>query len=325
MNRASDHPSAARRRGLVLCVALLAAMLLASCGYDATTVPEPEAPSSPAASGSDAPTCADDGTQVRSYAPQGNVLDGPAVTRIRKAGRIVAGVAADTYLLGSRDPSDGQIKGFDIDMVDAIAAKIFGSAEGHVELRVITATERIPFLQDGTIDIVARNMTVNCARWQQIAFSQIYYDAGQKVLVGRDSGIATIDDLAGKRICAPEGTTSITNIQRIQPQAVPVTAEDNAACMVLFQNGQADGVSTDDTVLAGLAAQDPYAVVLDTKLLTQEPYGIGTSAEDVDLVRLINATLEDMRSDGRWQDSYTTWLRPALRVPGVQPQPLYGR
>ena len=122
-------------------------------------------------------------------------------------------------------------------------------------------------------------MTINCARWEQIAFSAVYYAAGQKVLVGVDSGIESIEDLAGKRICAPAGTTSIDNIQKIQPDAIPVTSTDNSACMVLFQNGEADGVSTDDTVLAGLAAQDPYAEVLATEFLTQEPYGIGVNAE----------------------------------------------
>ncbi len=304
---------------------LTGVLLLASCGYDATTVPQPEAPTSQAAAANPRPACENDGTQVRSYQPESSAPTGAAVQRIKKRGRLIAGVAADTYLLAARDPSDGQIKGFDIDMVDAIAEKIFGTSDGTVELRVITAAERIPLLQDGTIDIVARNMTVNCDRWQQIAFSQIYYDAGQKVLVGRDSEIETIDDLAGKRICAPVGTTSIQNIQQIQKKAIPVTAGDNSACMVLFQNGQADGVSTDDTVLAGLAAQDPYAVVLDTDFLTQEPYGIGVNSDDVDLAELINVVLEDMRADGRWQESYNTWLRPSLQVAGKQPKALYGR
>ena len=313
------------RPARVLGPLLAVALLLGSCGYDATTVPAPETATSAPAGGADGPSCDNDGSQVRSYEPDGEVLTGTAVARIRKRGRLIAGIAADTYLLAARDPSDGQIKGFDIDMVDAIAEKIFGTSDGTVELRVITAAERIPFLQDKTVDIVARNMTVNCDRWQQIGFSQIYYDAGQKVLVGRDSGIDNIDDLADKRICAPAGTTSINNIQQIQPDAIPVTAGDNSACMVLFQNGQADGVSTDDTVLAGLAAQDPYAVVLDTAFLTAEPYGIGVNKQDKDLARLVNVVLEDMRANGRWQESYNTWLRPSLRVAGQQPKPLYGR
>ena len=174
--------------GLVALLAVVA-LLLAACGYDETTVPRPEAATAAPGGGDDGPTCENDGTQIRSYAPEGNVLDGATVKAIKKRGRLVAGVAADTFLLAARDPSDGQIKGFDIDMAEAIAEKIFGTAQGTVELKVITAAERIPLLQSGAVDIVARNMTVNCDRWEQIAFSAIYYDAGQKVLVGADSGI----------------------------------------------------------------------------------------------------------------------------------------
>lgn len=319
-----NHPTSRRPSLFLLLAALLVALVLTACGgYDETTVPSlPAQPSEPAGPG---PDCKNDGTEVRSYEPSGNPAEGDKVREIRARGRLVAGVAADTYLLGSRNPENGAIEGFDIDMVDAIAAKIFGSAAGHVELKVITAAERIPSLQAGDVDIVARNMTVNCDRWEQIAFSQIYYDAGQKVLVGTESGIERIEDLADKRICAPAGTTSIANIQDIAPDAVPVTAGDNSACMVLFQNGEADGVSTDDTVLAGLAAQDPYAQVLDTPFLTREPYGIGVNGDNQDLVQLINVVLEDMRKDGRWQASYEKWLRPSLMVKGVQPEPLYGR
>ena len=313
-----------QRRALGLPAAALAlTLVLVGCGgYDDTVVTAPPAPASTSAP--PAPPCTDTGNPLRSYEPTSGALDGDDVQAIRDRGRLIAGVAADTNLLGSRDPESNKIEGFDIDMAEAIAQKIFGES-GHLDLKVITAVERIAMLQDGTIDIVARNMTVNCVRWQSIAFSEIYYDSGQKVLVGKGSGIEDIADLAGKRICAPAGTTSIANIQVIAPKAIPVTARDNADCMVLFQNGQADGVSTDDTVLAGLAAQDPYAVVLDTKFLTYEPYGIGVNADNVDLVRVINATFEDMRADGRWQASYDEWLEPSLGVPGKQPKPAYGR
>lgn len=303
----------------------LAAVLLAGCGgYDDTVVPEPQESSAAPAAPSTTQPCENDGSELRSYDPSEGTLDGPAVERIRANGRLVAGVAADTFLLGARNAETGQIEGFDIDMVEAVGEAIFGEP-GHVELRVITAADRFTFLEQREVDIVVRNTTINCDRWQRVAFSQVYYDAGQKVLVGTDSGIESIEDLADKRICAPAGTTSIDNIQKIQPDAIPVTSTDNSACMILFQNGEADGVSTDDTVLAGLAAQDPYATVLDTDFLTAEPYGIGTNEADDDLVRLINRTLEQMRRDGRWQESYDTWLRPQLKVPGVQPEPLYGR
>lgn len=312
------------RRVAALLVALVLALALAACGgYDDTVVPRADEPAAPEPA---APaTCTNNGVdELRSYEPTGDVGEGPAVDRIRARGRLVAGVAADTKLLGSRNARTGTIEGFDIDLVNAIAAEIFGTAVDHVTLKVITAADRIPELQSGGVDIVARNMTINCARWEQIAFSAEYYHAGQKVLVGTDSDITSIDDLAGKRICAPVGTTSIENIQKLQPEAIPVTAGDNSECMVLFQAGEADGVSTDDTVLAGLAAQDPYSTVLKTEQLTNEPYGIGVNADDVDLVRLINQVLEDMRDDGRWQRSYNTWLAPYLGA-GSQPRALYGR
>ena len=316
-------------RAVVAVVATSA--LLAGCGgYDDTTVPAPAASAIPSdAAVDEAPACENDGSQVRSYAPTGDVLDGANVRRIKARGRLIAGVAADSYLLGSRNPLEGVIEGFDIDMVEAIAEKIFDEP-GHVELRVITPDQRLRLLQEGhetdanNIDIVARNMTINCSRWETIAFSAEYFRSGQKVLAGRDTGIKTVADLAGKRVCAPTGTTSIDNIKLLAPDAIPVTAANDSECLVKFQNGEADALSTDDTVLAGLAAQDPYAVVLDSDRLTEEPYGIGVNADETDLVELINETLEDMRADGRWQESYDRWLRPALGK-GTQPQPVYGR
>ena len=104
------------------------------------------------------------------------------MAKIRERGRLIAGVSADTYLLGSRNPLNGRIEGFDIDMVKAVAKAIFGD-ENKYQLRVITAAQRIPALQEGEVDIVARNMTINCDRWKQIAFSSEYYRSGQKILV----------------------------------------------------------------------------------------------------------------------------------------------
>jgi polar amino acid transport system substrate-binding protein len=78
-------------------------------------------------------------------------------------------------------------------------------------------------------------------------------------------------------------------------------------------------------VLAGLASQDPYAVVLDEDAFTEEPYGIGVPADDVDLVRFVNGVLERMRADGSWDASYQHWLAPTLGKSPGQPQPQYGR
>ena len=311
-------------RSTSLGLSVLVVLATSSCGYEATPLPTQEPTAGVPATPGDPPTC-DASTATQSYAPEAGAAQGPSLQRIRARGYLVAGVAADNYLLGSRNPFSGKIEGFDIDMVNAIATAIFGEAPGHVQLRVITAADRIPLLQADEIDIVARNMTINCTRWQQLAFSAEYFRSGQKLLVRKGSGITSIVDMAGKRACAPVGTTSIENIQAKAPEAIPVTATNNAACLVKFQSGETDAITSDDTVLAGLAAQDPYALVLTKERLTEEPYGIGVNAERTDLVQFINGVLERMRADGSWQASYDRWLQPSLQVDATQPTPLYGR
>lgn len=315
---------AALCRSTAVGLTALTVLTLSSCGYDATPLPKAEQTTADSPAPGTPPTC-DAETATQSYAPDPGSAQGQSVQRIRERGYLIAGVAADNYLLGARNPFTGQIEGFDIDMVNAIAGAIFGDAKGHVQLRVITAADRIPLLVADEVDVVARNMTINCTRWQQLAFSAEYFHSGQKLLVRKGSGIRSIEDLDGKRACAPAGTTSIDNIQDLAPKAIPVTAVNDTGCLIKFQNGETDAITTDDTVLAGLAAQDPYAQVLTKQSLTAEPYGIGVNGDRVDLVQFINGVFERMHSDGSWQASYDQWLRPSLKVEGVQPTPVYGR
>lgn len=313
-----------------------AAVLLAGCGgYDATTIPEPDAaePTPPAAPA--APAECDDATE--SYAPGGSVSElgsRGTVAEIRSRGRLVAGVSADTFKMASRDPLTGDLVGFDIDMVNAVARAIFPGQplEKVITFRVISAAQRLEALQNEQVDIVVRNMTMNCARWELIGFSAVYYESGQKLLVRQDLAdgtgpvVDTVGELSGLSVCAPNGTTSLDNIRELAPDDTEiVTAINHTQCLVKFQRGEADAITGDDTVLAGLAAQDPYAVVpAGQQKFTAEPYGIGVNQDNKDLARFVNAVLEDSRADGSWQDSYDRWLRPTLGQ-GSQPQPTYGR
>jgi polar amino acid transport system substrate-binding protein len=252
------------------------------------------------------------------------VPSGSTMAKIKKRGRLVAGVSADTYLLGSRNPFNGEIEGFDIDMVKAVAEAIFGD-KNRYQLKVITAAERIPALENGEVDIVARNMTINCDRWKQIAFSTEYYRSGQKILVRKGSKAKSIDDLAGQKVCAPKGTSSMDNLIKEAPKAIPVGADNHTGCLALFQQGEVAAITGDDTVLAGLAAQDPYAVVPNQKAFTEEPYGLGFNKADVDFVRFVNARLEEMRASGEWTKIYNRWLRDALGSAPAPPIAVYGR
>jgi polar amino acid transport system substrate-binding protein len=166
-------------------------------------------------------------------------------------------------------------------------------------------------------------MTITCDRWTQIAFSAEYYRSGQKVLVPLASDATSLADLAGARVCAPAATSSLAKLEEFG-EVEAVAASTHTDCLVRFQQGEVDAITGDDTVLAGLAAQDPYAKVVG-EAFTAEPYGLGMNAQDVDLVRFVNAALEQAKADGSWAASYDRWFAPSLGAAPAPPAPVYGR
>ena len=317
-------------------VAAVAVLVTAGCSnsgvYATTPVPAPAKPSSTPTSSATtkAPDC---GNPVASFAPAPDgpnpVVSGPKMNEIRKRGRLIAGVSADTMLLGARNPLSGKIEGFDIEMLRAVSKAIFNDPD-RIEFRVITTAQRIPALVDGSVDIVARAMTITCARWAQIDFSTEYYRAGQKVLVAKGATVngrpvKSIQDLKGKKVCAPNGTTSMDKL-RTFAGLIPVGSDTHTGCLVLFQQGKADAITGDDSILAGLAAQDPYASVVNAPAFTAEPYGLGVPKEGGHgFAKFVNAVLAQMRSDGQWTTAYNTWLRDALGAAPPPPAAVYGR
>lgn len=238
----------------------------------------------------------------------GQMPAGSRMAEIAAEGVLRAGVANDTLLFGFLNPRSGEIEGFDVDIAKLVAEAIFGDPE-RIELVPIRSADRIPGLVNDEFDIVAKTMTITCQRWGSIDFSSVYYESGQKVLV-REGEEGDINQMAPEtQLCAASGTTSLEAIEAagVTPVAVPGWTD----CLVLFQQGEVDGISTDDTILAGLAAQDPFAVVAG-ELFSEEPYGIGSSKEFPEFTRFINAVLEEARADGTWQELYDLWLAETL-------------
>ena len=92
-----------------------------------------------------------------------------------------------------------------------IAADIFGDPR-QVEFRSLTSANRIEALEDGQVDLVIRSMSITCERRERVTFSVPYYQAYQRVLAVRGSGIENIEDLEGKRVCVASGTTSAARL-----------------------------------------------------------------------------------------------------------------
>jgi polar amino acid transport system substrate-binding protein len=258
----------------------------------------------PATTAAATPAC-DPTASLRPTGPP-QVTPGSYMAKIRARGYLIAGVDQNTYHFGYLNPLDGRIEGFDIDMVRAVAASIFGNPN-KVVYKAISDAQRIPAIQSGAVDIVAHTMTINCERLQQVDFSTVYYDAGQRVLVLTNSPTKGIYDLGGKKVCATTGSTSLANIKAAPSHPVPVAVPYWTDCLVLLQQGQVAAISTDDSILAGLTAQDPWTRIVGPRF-TSEPYGLAISKRHQDFVRFVNAVLERLRSDGHWAASYAHWV-----------------
>lgn len=249
----------------------------------------------------------------------GDMPGGSTMERILRRGRLIAGVDQSIYLFGYRDGKTGEIVGYDIDYVREIARAIFGDP-GKVQFRSVNAANRIQVLRSGQVDLLADSMTITCERLQQVAFSTDYFDSGQRVLVRQGAPYRRIEDLGGRKVCAPAATTSIANIADIPVRPVPVAVVDFTDCLVLLQQGQVDAISTTDSILIGLLAQDPTTVMVGPRF-SDEPHGIAVAKENTDLLRFVNGVLEQMRRDGRWTAIYRRWLGAlgaAPRPPAAQ-------
>jgi len=233
---------------------------------------------------------------------------GSTMEQIAKRGRLVVGIDQNAYLFGFRDPATGQLVGFEIEIAKEVARDLFGNPEA-IQFRAITTADRIPVLQRHEVDMVVRTMTMTCERWQQVSFSTEYLTSHQRLLVNRGAGIRSFADLAGRKVCATRGSTSIRTINEQASHPVPVTTDSTLDCLVMLQQGQVDAVSTIDVLMAALAAQDPNTEIVGPAV-SDEPAGIGISRDSPDFVRFVNGVLERMRADGTWKQIYARWLSP---------------
>ena len=312
-----------------LIIGLAAMAVMTGCEQVAPAIPEPGvtlAPPTPAGMvqlGPDdgAPTPPPERNCTESLRPFPSTAEADAaVANIRNRGRLIVGLDIGSNLFSFRDPITGEITGFDVDIAGEVARDIFGTPS-QVEYRILSSADRISALQNNQVDIVVKTMTITCARRKLVNFSTVYLTAHQRILVPRDSAITQASDLSGKRVCVVNGTTSLTRIQQISPAPIIISVVTWADCLVAVQQRQVEAVSTDDTILAGLASQDPFLHIVGPSM-AEEPYGVGINLDNTGLVRFVNGTLERIRRDGTWNTLYRKWLTVLGAAP-APPTPRY--
>ncbi|MFD0364890.1 glutamate ABC transporter substrate-binding protein [Nocardia sp. GCM10030253] len=305
--------------------------LVTACG-SGTTVPDPtrvaavnprpdltEITTAPGSEADD--SCNPEVSQRPGQLPRpGAMPPGSPMAAIVANGRLRVGVDQNTYLFGFRNPTTGQLEGFDIDIAREIARDLFGDPD-KIELRSVAAADRIPALRNKQVDLIVRTFSATCERRRDIDFSGVYYRAAQRILAPKNSGIKTAADLADKVVCVTRGTTAPGPLFGLPEKPTIMGAGNWTDCLAALQQGHVDALSGDDPILFGLVAQDRNLEVVGEAIGTGA-YAVGIAQGNPELVRFVNGVLERIRTDGTWQRIYNARLSPLGPSPGP-PTPRY--
>ncbi|MGM0414786.1 MAG: basic amino acid ABC transporter substrate-binding protein [Bacillota bacterium] len=213
-------------------------------------------------------------------------------------------VMAQTYVVGTSAGfppfeyiEDGEVVGFDIDLMKAIGE----SQDFEVEFQDISFDSLIPGLQSGTIDIVAAGMTITEERAQVVDFTDPYYSANQAVLVREDSDTNITVLYGDNRLAVQTGTTGDLWVEEYLLDTEILTGNvthfDTFVLAVQdLINENVDGVVLDTPVAQRYAADNPVEMVAE--LITGEEYGLAVAQGNTELLDKLNAGLEDVIESG---------------------------
>ncbi|RRG18180.1 glutamine ABC transporter substrate-binding protein [Weissella viridescens] len=246
--------------------------------------------------------------QAATDAPKNETYD-----RIKKTHKMNWGVKGDTKLMGLTDIKTGKLEGFDIDMAKAITKRIDPKAKP--ELTQITSGTRVPMLLNGNIDAIIATMTITPEREKVVDFSEPYFNAGQALMVKKSSDVKSIKDMnhKGARILGVQGSNSIENVKKFAPKAKVVALPDYATALTALESGQGDALTTDNSILYGMAV-DNHNVKVVGGTFTTEPYGVAVDKNDPKLTKAINKAIDEMKADGSYDKLAKKWFS---NVPGM--------
>ncbi len=228
--------------------------------------------------------------------------------KIKDKDKIVFGVKNDTRLFGLKNTSTGKVEGFDVDIAKALAKEVIGD-ENKVEFVEVTSKTRVPLLQNGKIDAVVATMTITEERKKEVDFTDVYFKAGQSLLVKKGSKIKSIEDLkAGTKVLAVKGSTSAINIAEKAPDTEVLQYENYAEAFTALKSGQGDALTTDDAILYGMADEDPSYELVGGQF-TEEPYGIAVKKGNKELVDELNKALKTIQDNGTYDEILNKWIK----------------
>jgi len=251
---------------------------------------------------------------------------GSTMAALQAKGKITVGTKFDQPGFGQKNPTTGQVEGFDVEIAKLIAVGIFGgtpqSVASKINFQEAVSAVRESVIESNTVDLVVATYTINDTRKQRVAFAGPYYLAHQDTMVKKDDDtIKSVTDLNGKKVCTVAGSTSEKNLRAKAPQAEVTLLPTYSQCAEELSNGRVVAETTDAPILAGLVQQSNGAFKLINAPFTDEPYGIGLKKGDQAFRDFLNNTLEKIEKDGQWATAYKDTLgKLGLATP--QPPPI---
>ncbi|WP_295980645.1 amino acid ABC transporter substrate-binding protein [uncultured Variovorax sp.] len=243
--------------------------------------------------------------------------EGGTLQKIKDSGTIQIGARDSQIPFSYKLGADGDPVGFTNDIclkiVDAVKAKL-GLAKIDVRYTMLNSTNRIPLLQNGTVDLDCATTTNTTQRQQQVDFAPSHFVANITAAVRKNSGIDTFADLNGKNVATVSGSTSIQLLRvarksgTIEVNEVP--GKDTSDGFLRLSNGRADAYVLDDVQLAGMIASstNPGEYKILKESLRQEPYGIMLRKDDPQFKALVDETVTGLMKSGAIEQLYNKWF-----------------
>ena len=201
--------------------------------------------------------------------------------------------------------------------------KATGRADLKVQLQAVTSANRIPLLQNGTIDIECGSTTNNSERAKQVQFATNYFYTGTRFLVKAGTQIRSIDDLRGKTIVSTTGTTNYKILRNLNEEKKLgmelLGAKDHAESALMVETSRAVAFGMDDILLYGLRASspDPASLAVVGDPIQVEPYAIMMRRDDPAFKKLVDATLASLIKSGEFTKLYTKWFQSPIPPKGI--------
>ena len=241
----------------------------------------------------------------------GKFEEGSQMAELAEAGEITVGVRYDQPGLGFKDAASDIPTGFDVEIAKLLVADLCIDPEdtGAVTWEETISDNREPFLQEGRVDLVAASYSITPERQAIVGQAGPYFITGQQILVKSDSDVQSKEDLQGEEVCSVTGSTSIENVEAEGMQPVPAETYSDCADDVL--NGTVPAMSTDGSILLGLAAQNPDELKVVGPEFSEERIGIGYQKQYPEMCEWITGVIQESYDDGSWAEAFESTLGEA--------------